>query len=297
MSIIGDAFMSMFPPIIDNIVRLIATGGTIYLVGKNGLQYGETSGLVRFLNGLNILGNSVGDLPHAFLGVGLSGLLILAAISIAVHGLGFIVGLLILFTFTGMLFNIFFLLIRSYLQIIVTIIFSPFILLFEALPGKSVFSFWIKGLIGELISFPVVISIMLVASTLLNTLSSQDTMWTPPFLFQVNPNGLGILIGMGLIFIIPDMIKFTKEAVGAKPLPFNIGVGTFFGGAGALVGGGMGLMGQFSSLSLGLAAIGGPQNIMKTIKEWGGKGKTTTTEEVAKADPLDLANAKITQRR
>jgi len=93
------------------------------------------------------------------------------------------------------------------------------------------------------------------------------------------------------------MIKFTKEAVGAKPLPFNIGVGTFFGGAGALVGGGMGLMGQFSSLSLGLAAIGGPQNIMKTIKEWGGKGKTTTTEEVAKADPLDLANAKITQRR
>ncbi len=296
MSIIGDAFMSMFPPIIDNIVRVVAIIGTMYLVGKNGLQVGESVGLVRFLNGLNILGNSVGDLPHALLGVGLSGLLIFAAISIAIHGMGFIVGLLILFTFTGMLFNIFFLLIRSYLQIIITIIFSPFILLFEALPGKSVFSFWIKGLIGELISFPVVISIMLVASTLLNTLSSENTMWTPPFLFQVNPNGLGILIGMGLIFIIPDLIKFAKESVGAKPLPFNIGVGTFFGGAGALVGGGVGLMGQFSTFGMGLSALGGANSIKNTLADWGGK-KAAAAAEVKKKDAANLASGEVVPKQ
>lgn len=289
MSIIGDAFMSMFPVWVDGIVRSVAIITTVVLVVKNGLQTSESSGLLRILNGLNIFGNGVGDFPHFLLGTGASVVFYLAAISLVIHGLGFVIGLLVLFTFTGMLFNIFFLLVRSYLQIIVSIIFAPFILLFEAVPGKSVFGFWIKGLIGELISFPVVISILLVSSTLLNTMTSQDTMWTPPFLFQVNPNGLSILIGMGLIFIIPDMIKFTKDAVGAKPLPFNIGASTFFGGAGALVGGGLGLMGQFSTLSLGLTGL-------NTLKGMAGFGKKSAAASAADFEEAAQHQFKMQER-
>lgn len=257
MSVIGDAFMSMFPKAVDGVLRTagIAIGGYYFVTNLAALV--NNTGIPHLLNNLTGLGNGIGEVPHPIIGTVTLTFIILAIISFLIHGFGFIIGVLVLFTFTGMLFNIFFLLIRSYLQIIVSIVFSPFILLFEALPGKSVFSFWIKGLIGELISFPVVIAILLVAQTLLNTMSAQDTMWTPPFLFQVDPNGLGIIIGMGLIFVIPDIIKFVKEAVGAKPLPFNIGVGTYFGGAGSLVGGGLGLLGQFSTMSLGLTAIMG----------------------------------------
>ena len=45
--------------------------------------------------------------------------------------------------------------------------------------------------------------------------------------------------------------------MGIKELPFNIGVGTFFGGVAAGVGGGIGLVGQIGSVSLGLSAITG----------------------------------------
>ena len=61
---------------------------------------------------------------------------------------------------------------------------------------------------------------------------------------------------MGLIFITPDIVKFVKDALGIKPLPINIGLGTFLGGAGLAVGGGMSLLGQFSSLNMGLNAFG-----------------------------------------
>jgi len=293
MSILGDAFMSMFPKWFDMITRITGISLGVFFIGKNISDIIAGTGIARLLSGLHIVGNSFGEAPHPILGSLLLTFIILALISFAIHGLGFIIGLLILFTFTGMLFNIFFLLIRSYLQIIVSIVLSPFILLFEALPGKSAFSFWIKGLIGELISFPVVIAVLLISQTLLNTMSSQGGMWTPPFLFQADANGLGIIIGMGLIFIIPDLIKFTKEAVGAKPLPFNIGAGTFFGGAGTLVGGGLGLMGQFSTMSLGLTAImgasgKGDDTLLARVRGMMGGGKKATLP--ADESGTDLVN-------
>ncbi|MCX6732915.1 MAG: hypothetical protein NTV98_05240, partial [Candidatus Roizmanbacteria bacterium] len=46
-----------------------------------------------------------------------------------------------------------------------------------------------------------------------------------------------------------------KEALGIKPLPFSIGLGTFMGGAGTITGGGMGILQQFSTLSMGMTGI------------------------------------------
>lgn len=135
------------------------------------------------------------------------------------------------------------------------IVFSPIILLFEALPGKSTFSYWVKGLIGELITFPLVITLLLVGKIMIATLSYPGDFWKAPFLGGLNTEGFGVIFGAGIIFITPDILKFVKEALGIKPLPFNIGLGTFMGGAGTVAGGGMGILQQFSSLSLGLTGI------------------------------------------
>ena len=62
------------------------------------------------------------------------------------------------------------------------------------------------------------------------------------------------------------MVKIIKEALGIKDLPIAIGLGTFFGGVSAGVGGGMGLLGQIGSMSLGLTAIKGFKVGGKTIE-------------------------------
>lgn len=273
MTLIGDAFMSFFPNWVDAIGRIIAVGGTLWLVGARMVDQSNSVGIQRLLNGLDLFGNSLGEMPHPIIGGILSFFFYMAAITMAIHGFGFIIGILVMLTFTGMLFRVFFILIRAYIQIIVTIVLSPIILLFEALPGKSVFSFWVKGLIGELITFPTVIVILLVAKILINTLSSPGEFWAPPLIMGssgINSTGFGIILGMGLVFILPDLIKFVKEGIGAKPLPFSIGPGTFFGGAGGLVGSGVGMLGQFSTINLGLTALtGGNSNLLDRVKGLG----------------------------
>ncbi len=286
MTLIGDAFMSFFPEWIDNLGRLIAVGGTIWLVGARMVDQSNAIGIQRIFNGLNLFGNSLGELPHPILGGILSFFFYVAAITMAIHGFGFIIGILVMLTFTAMLFRVFFILIRAYIQIIVTIVLSPIILLFEALPGKSVFSFWFKGLIGELITFPTVVVILLVAKILINTLANPGEFWAPPLIMGakgLESTGFGIVLGMGLVFILPDLIKFVKDGIGAKPLPFSIGPGTFSAGAGGLVGSGVGMLGQFSSINLGLTAItGGNSSLLDKLK---GLGKGTSYNKV-KPEPL-----------
>ena len=55
---------------------------------------------------------------------------------------------------------------------------------------------------------------------------------------------------------ISDAEKVIKEAIGLKPLPIQFGLGTYFGGSTAALGGGVGLLGQIGSISVGLGAFG-----------------------------------------
>ena len=69
-----------------------------------------------------------------------------------------------------------------------------------------------------------------------------------------------------------------------KPLPISIGLGTYFGGTSAAVGGGIGLIGQVGSVSLGLSAITG-KNIgeMVGIKQPLKAGATAAEERADQA--------------
>lgn len=113
------------------------------------------------------------------------------------------------------------------------IVFSPIFLLFEALPGKSVFSFWLKNLLADILIFPVVITITILSYLITNILPSSGNIWTPPFLIGLNPQAFTTILGMGLFFMTPELVKIFKELIGAKGLPLNFGLGTFFGGVGS----------------------------------------------------------------
>jgi len=273
-SYIGDAFMSLLPKILNN-----AFHGLVALVGLLGgtkliMSFFKDIGAGEFLNNWAIGTVSLGRLPDPILKLGVVALIGPIIINLIVHGLGFIVGLIVSLAILGMVFNIFFILLRSYIQITLSIIFSPIILLFEALPGNNNFSFWLKGLIGELLTFPIVITLLLAEKIMFMTMTYPGEFWTPPFLVNLNPAAFSVIFGLGIMLITPDIIKLVKEAVGAKPLPFNLGLGTFMSGGGAVLGGGMGILQQFSTMSLGLQGIKGVTGMFK------GKGDETDYDKM-----------------
>ena len=253
---VGDALATFIPDAVNYIVRFIAMAIIPIAAGVQIVNLTKSTGVTSFLNNLSILGNGVGTVPEILLGLPLTAIVYITLSALVINGLGFVIGIIVILTVTAVAFRIFFMLFRAYLQIIIAIIFAPVVLLFEAVPGKSTFSYWIKLLIGELITFPIVITMLLVGKIMIATMSFPGDYWNAPFIGNLNTEGFGVLLGVGLIFITPDIVKFVKDALGIKPLPINIGLGTFLGGAGLAVGGGMSLLGQFSSLNMGLNAFG-----------------------------------------
>ena len=134
-------------------------------------------------------------------------------------------------------------------------------LLFEAVPGKSSFSTWIKHLMADIFTFPIVIAILTIGFVLANQLSTEVNFWRPPFLNMLDAALLPVFIGMGILFMTPDLVKLTKEQLfGIKDLPLSFGFGTFFAGAGAAGGGVMSGLGTLSTANLGMSALTGRQN-------------------------------------
>ncbi|HPS40790.1 MAG TPA: hypothetical protein PLQ50_02165, partial [Candidatus Woesebacteria bacterium] len=72
-------------------------------------------------------------------------------------------------------FKIFFELIKTYVSVIIQIIFSPITLMMGAIPGKNVFSGWIRNLAGNLILWPVVLLCILVQRMLTASIRAGGT--------------------------------------------------------------------------------------------------------------------------
>lgn len=132
--------------------------------------------------------------------------------------------------------RIFFLLMNAYIQIIISTIFAPIILLFGAIPGQNAFGNWILGIMGNLIVFPTVAVLLIVANAITNT--SAEPLWTPPLLQGGVGSAIGgfvqPLIGFGIAMLTPTLVNSVKELFHAKPvLPITPGmvISPIMGGA------------------------------------------------------------------
>jgi len=163
--------------------------------------------------------------------------------------LGGLIFVLVMATVFSTFFRIFFLLFSAYLKMFLLIVFSPFFMLFEAIPGKSAFGFWFKSLFAEILTFPVVVTIFMLAHLIINTIAAKGTLWRPPFLTDLNPNSLTIMLAVGILFMTPDLMKLVKQLLGVKDMPIGLSLGTYFGGAATLWGGTQSGLGMFSSLT------------------------------------------------
>jgi hypothetical protein len=118
------------------------------------------------------------------------------------------------------LFRLFFNILMTYVSIILSIITAPLALMLGAIPGRSYFSAWIKGLVGNLSVFPVLLSLLLIYESLTNASAQSFSTggFSPPYLISgtLNSDTINGVIGLGLIMILPTILEKAKEAFGAK---------------------------------------------------------------------------------
>lgn len=255
---------------ISGILRVILSGFSIYFlvpyidrffafIGKPDISIGISLGATATLQALvkALLDNIKSILAYAL------------AIAIGTLVVPLIVGVIVFFTVIMLFFRIFFLLFSNYIKLLVLIMISPLYLLMEAIPGQSTFTSWIKNILELLVPFPVIIASFLIGSIIMET-STQGTLWTPPFLVGINAQFLPALIGMWVLFMIPDFIGIVQKAINPKPLPLDAGLGTFFGGAKGGIETGLGEMSKYALLAQSFSPLGRVFNMIPGFKKTGG---------------------------
>lgn len=155
----------------------------------------------------------------------------------------FIVGFIILFTGIQLGIKIFVMLMSSYIQILLLIIFSPLILLAEAIPGKSTFTNWLQNLFAEIATFPITIVLFLVGALLIKSAFSVESckllavsdpscaIGVFPFLWEFDASSFSIIIAFGFLFVIPQYVQSFKKTLNPHGLVLaqDAGISMFFG--------------------------------------------------------------------
>ncbi len=254
----GKAIYNVMPSIIQGSINSILGGAVnALLIRFNIFKFSLFTDIFKDLGasgGVSALGFG-GNFGINFGGVAkvldfLAVTVVFAILSAQTTAAGYIMGFLILITLLYFLFRLFFLLLGAYIKVVLLIIFAPLIILFQIIPGKNPFSYWIKTLFGELLTFPVV-AVVLATGRLIIEINNSQTIppLDLPFIRQgFTAADFGAIIGLGLILLIPELVRLLKGLLGIPELGLDIGVGMFFSGVTAVTGGVQQGLGSFGSI-------------------------------------------------
>ena len=243
-----------------NLSQLVSfyTGGNLWSLGGAVFTTGTKS--VDELS--NMLGGALGNqattlVISAILGkaVGLKGgiLSLLGGEWAAAQGYN---PLVLLFVWLALLFafiRILFALVNAYIQIIVSLIFGPLQIMFDAIPNTNAFSAWFRNLLANLAVFPLVMIMLLIATIVSDAAANTANLWRPPglagnFVGAGLSSGVAGIIALGMLFLIPDFVKAIKELLKVKPV-IPVGAGAIVSPLTAPISTGWSMLYQASMIS------------------------------------------------
>lgn len=169
-------------------------------------------------------------------------------------GIGILGGLIVILAIIWSYFKLVLALFKSYITVIVSLIFSPLILLGNVFPGSKSFSGWIMNIIANLSVFPVasfllVLSHALMMQPIVNIIGGSDAtwggvksisygllsaasggpsaFWTPPMTIPTNSFGDIMLatIGLGLLLMASKYVDMILEALKVPPFKYGSAIG------------------------------------------------------------------------
>jgi len=148
--------------------------------------------------------------------------------------------LIITFAVLFAMFRLWFILLQSYIMILIDIIFAPLWIIAGIMPGRNIsFSGWLKDLGANLMAFPATFLMFLIGKTFMDILGqskNSGAVFMPPFIGDPGrPDQLASLIGIAIVLSTPGVVNHTKQMLKAP----KIETGTAFkalGAGGSIVG-------------------------------------------------------------
>jgi len=150
---------------------------------------------------------------------------------------GAIAYLIIAIAIITALFRLWFILLKTYVFILINIIFAPFWIGMGLLPGSSLsFGSWLRAVVSDLSAFPLVLILFSLGKTLQDGFSGSSgaNQFVPPYIGNPGDiSAIGSLIGLGIILLAPEAVNITKSALKAPEFKYASAVGRSLGaGAG-----------------------------------------------------------------
>ena len=142
-------------------------------------------------------------------------------LALGIPGLGKIIGslgkvvLAIAIIFAS--FKLFFNLLICYISILAGIIFSPLMLMLEAIPGQKGLMNWIKMMMANIVPFPIVAIMFMVGSKIIDAYNDPGSgpLWVAPFLGSGSTSTyVPALIGIAIIIATPSVVASVQKAIG-----------------------------------------------------------------------------------
>ena len=114
-------------------------------------------------------------------------------------------------------FKLFFELLKSYANVVVSTVIAPITLMMGAIPGKNAFVPWIRNIAGNLAAFPAVLFVVILYNQFTELGAASRGGFMPPFLLGRGQVGaIASLMGLALILALPEIVKEVKTAIGAS---------------------------------------------------------------------------------
>lgn len=179
---------------------------------------------------------------------------------------------IILLVVLGLLFTVIrltFILFNSYVQVLLAVILGPLLLLKEAIPGQSAVKEWIQNIIANLVVFPTTVAVIY-GSWIFTAIAWEGNLWSAPLSFGTgggteNGNPFAILMGLGIIFLAPNLVASVKKAFHPKPV-LPVTAGTAFSPVTGAAQTGMGAMSQYYYMT---QVFGGEKGLGPILSKFG----------------------------
>jgi len=134
------------------------------------------------------------------------------------------------------LFKLWFILLEAYIMILVHTVLAPFWIVTGLLPGmqSAGFGAWLREILANLAVFPITIVILLLGRIFIDSFGTSSSVgqFVPPLMGSIgSTNAIGALIGIGIIFLLPNAATMTKAMFKAPKIDLGsigkaVGVGT-----------------------------------------------------------------------
>ena len=190
---------------------------TIGFVTSHGIQ-----------GGFNVITGTFSATPAIAAGGGLF-VLIVGALA-AFTGLGPVIGASLIPLALGLLIavitfiiRVLFTLARAYLLLLIYLIMAPFFIMWSILTGQGIWNGWLRGVIANLLVFPMVGIIIFLVNVLIQQINlATGAVWGPPYLGNQSTI-IKAMISLGAIMLLPQvttvinqMLIFSYQAQGTN---------------------------------------------------------------------------------